>query len=144
MKVLVLNCGSSTLKFQLIQTRGGAVERRLARGVVDRIGGESSHKFEVVGEPALDGKLAAENHEAATLQVISWLNSHPDLRSLDVVGHRVVHGGTEYFQPTIVTKEVIADLQKLIPLAPLHQPFSFGFTSFEKDAHIIADTRNSQ
>ena len=124
MKVLVLNCGSSTLKFQLIQTRGAAVERKLARGVVERIGGESSCKFEVVGEAALDGKIAAENHEAATLQVISWLNSHPDLRSLDAVGHRVVHGGDKFKSAVRIDENVIRILDSLCDLAPLHNPSS--------------------
>ena len=75
MKVLVLNCGSSSLKFQLIQIGGGAVERKLARGVVDRIGGESSYEFEIIGEPPQEGKIAASDHEAATMELISWLRS---------------------------------------------------------------------
>ena len=126
MKVLVLNCGSSTLKFQLIQTRGGAVERKLARGVVDRIGGESSYKFEIVGEPPLEGKIAAENHEAATVKVIGWLSSHPDLGSVDGVGHRVVHGGDKFKSAVRVDENVIKILDSLCDLAPLHNPSSIS------------------
>jgi acetate kinase len=124
MKVLVLNCGSSTLKFQLIQTRGSAVERKLARGVVDRIGGESSYKFEITGEPPHEGKVAAENHEAATVKVIDWLRSHPDLGSVDAVGHRVVHGGDKFKSAVRIDEDVIKILDSLCDLAPLHNPTS--------------------
>jgi acetate kinase len=124
MKVLVLNCGSSTLKFQLIQTRGGAVERKLARGVVERIAGESSYQFEIVGEPAQEGKVAAENHEAATVEVIGWLSSHPDLGSVDAVGHRVVHGGDKFKSAVRIDDDVIKLLDSLCDLAPLHNPSS--------------------
>jgi acetate kinase len=124
MKVLVLNCGSSTLKFQLIQTRGGAVERKLARGVVERIGAESSYKFETVGAPAQEGKVAAANHEAATIKVIAWLSSHPDLGSVDAVGHRVVHGGDKFKSAVRIDDNVIKILDSLCDLAPLHNPSS--------------------
>src|SRR5918999_1623955 len=124
MKVLVLNCGSSTLKFQLIQTRGGAVERKLARGVVDRIGGESSFKFEIVGEPPQEEKVVAENHEAATVKVIEWLSLHPDLGSVDAVGHRVVHGGDKFKSAVRIDENVIEILDSLCDLAPLHNPSS--------------------
>jgi acetate kinase len=124
MKVLVLNCGSSTLKFQLIQTRRGVVERKLARGVVDRIGGESSYKFEIIGEPPLEGKIAADNHEAATVKVIGWLSSHSDLGSVDAVGHRVVHGGDKFKSAVRIDENVIKVLDSLCDLAPLHNPSS--------------------
>ena len=124
MKVLVLNCGSSTLKFQLIQTRGRAVERKLARGVVERIGGDSTYKFEVVGEPPQQRNVAAENHEAATVQVIDWLNSHPNLGSVDAVGHRVVHGGDQFKSAVRIDENVIKVLDSLCDLAPLHNPSS--------------------
>ncbi len=124
MKVLVLNCGSSSLKFQLIQTRGGAVERKLARGVVDRIGGESSYQFEIIGEPPLEGKIAADNHEAATVKVIGWLSSHADLGSVDAVGHRVVHGGDKFKSAVRIDENVIKVLDSLCDLAPLHNPSS--------------------
>jgi acetate kinase len=124
MKVLVLNCGSSTLKFQLIQTRGSAVERKLARGVVDRIGGESSYKFEIVGEPPHEEKLAAENHEAATVRVIAWLSSRSDLGPVDAVGHRIVHGGDKFKSAVRIDENVIKILDSLCDLAPLHNPSS--------------------
>jgi acetate kinase len=124
MKVLVFNCGSSTLKFQVIQTRGGAVERKLARGVIERIGGESSYKFEIVGEAPQEGKVAAENHEAATVKVIEWLRSHSDSGSVDAVGHRVVHGGDKFKSAVRIDEDVIKILDSLCDLAPLHNPTS--------------------
>src|SRR6186713_360314 len=124
MKVLVLNCGSSTLKFQVVQTRNSAVERKLARGVVERIGGESSYKFEIIGAPPQEGKIAAVNHEAATIKVIAWLSSHPDLGSLDAVGHRVVHGGDKFKSAVRIDENVIKILDSLCDLAPLHNPSS--------------------
>jgi acetate kinase len=124
MKVLVLNCGSSTLKFQLIQTRDSAVERKLARGVVERIGGESSYKFEIVGEAPQEGKVAAANHEAATVKVIEWLRSHSDSGSVDAVGHRVVHGGDKFKSAVRIDEDVIKILDSLCDLAPLHNPTS--------------------
>ena len=124
MKVLVLNCGSSTLKFQLIQTRAGAVERKLARGVVNRIGGESSYKFEIVGDPAQEGKIAAENHESATIKVIEWLNANSSLGSVEAIGHRVVHGGDKFKSAVRIDDSVIDALNALCDLAPLHNPSS--------------------
>ena len=126
MKVLVLNFGSSTLKFQLIQTRGDAVERKLARGVVDRIGGESSFKFEMIGDPPQEGKIAADNHEAATVKVIEWLNSNSRLGSVEAVGHRVVHGGDRFKSAVRIDDSVITILDSLCDLAPLHNPSSLS------------------
>jgi acetate kinase len=126
MKVLVLNCGSSTVKFQFIQTRGGAVERKLARGLVDRIGGESSYKFEILGGPPQQGKTAAHDHEAATVKVIEWLSSNSDLGSVEAVGHRVVHGGDKFKSAVRIDESVIKVLDSLCDLAPLHNPSSLS------------------
>jgi acetate kinase len=124
MKVLVLNCGSSSLKFQFIETHGATVKRKLARGVVDRIGGESSYKFEIIGDPPQEGKIAADNHEAATVKVIAWLSSNPDLGSVEAVGHRVVHGGDKFKSAVRIDDSVITILDSLCDLAPLHNPSS--------------------
>ncbi len=126
MKILVLNCGSSTLKFQLIQTRDCAVERKLARGVVDRIGGESSYEFEIIGEPPQEGKIAASDHEAATMELISWLRSRPTLGSIEAVGHRIVHGGDKFKSAVRIDESVISILDSLCDLAPLHNPSSLS------------------
>ena len=126
MKILVLNCGSSTLKFQLIEAHGATVQRTLARGVVERIGGESSYKFEVIGDPAEEGKVAADDHEAATVEVIEWLNSNSRLGSVEAVGHRVVHGGDKFKSAARIDERVIKILDSLCDLAPLHNPSSIS------------------
>ncbi|AVT33671.1 acetate kinase [Plantactinospora sp. BC1] len=97
-RVLVVNCGSSSLKYRLFD--GSRIVRR---GLVERI-----------GEP--DG--GAPDHSTALRDVLAGL----DLANLDVVGHRVVHGGTEFTGPTLVDDAVVAAIERLIPLAPLHNP----------------------
>src|SRR5262245_57113987 len=100
MKILVLNCGSSTLKFQLIETantpKSTADDTKLARGVVDCIGGESSLRFGAVGSGEKQESASVRDHEQAVRKVIEWLESHPQLRAFDAVGHRVVQGGERF------------------------------------------------
>ncbi|WP_225849873.1 acetate kinase [Streptomyces sp. HPF1205] len=104
--VLVLNSGSSSVKYQLLDMAG---ERRLASGVVERIGEE--------------GGVA--DHAEALRQASAELKERGlglDSPALAAVGHRVVHGGTRFTEPTVVTDEVLAEIEKLVPLAPLHNP----------------------
>jgi len=122
MKVLVLNCGSSTLKFQLIETASSTnTERKVARGIVDRIGGEASYKFESDGGTE-EKALTLDNHEEAARQVVDWLRSKPGLDSIDAVGHRVVHGGDRFTAAVLIDNKVMAALEALCELAPLHNP----------------------
>jgi acetate kinase len=105
--VLVINSGSSSLKYQLLQPDSG---KRLADGIVEQIGEPSSP----VGD-----------HDAALRQAFDRLSEAGiDLRScgLAAVGHRVVHGGKTFYRPTIVDDTLIAKLKELSPLAPLHNP----------------------
>jgi acetate kinase len=119
MKILVINCGSSTLKFQLIETDGDAA-RRLARGIVDRIGGRANIDFAPAeGEPRQE-TAAVGDHDQATRQVLAWLESVSLLGALDGVGHRVVHGGDRFLEPTLIDDEVVAAIEALTDLAPLH------------------------
>ena len=97
-RVLVLNCGSSSLKFRLYD--GDAVT---ADGLVERIG-------EAGGGPA--------SHEVALADVMSGL----DLDGLSAVGHRVVHGGLRFAEPTLIDDDVVSEIEALVPLAPLHNP----------------------
>ena len=123
MRVLVLNCGSSTLKFQLIETsESGATERKLARGIVDRIGGPASYHFETNGNSVDEKALVVANHEEAARLVIDWLRSKPGLDSIDAVGHRVVHGGERFTASVLIDDNVIATLEALCEIAPLHNP----------------------
>jgi len=130
MKVLVLNCGSSSLKFQVIEPHTAAVpgerDRRLARGLVDRIGGKAACTF--VCDPYRETVLI-RNHEEAVRRVLTWLDSNnaavpgmTTIRNLDAVGHRVVHGGDRFITSVLIDNEVIAAIEALNDLAPLHNP----------------------
>ncbi|MBB5935813.1 acetate kinase [Streptomyces zagrosensis] len=104
-RVLVVNSGSSSVKYQLLDMADG---NRLAAGLVERIG---------------EGPVA--DHTAALKQVADELSAQGlgiDSPALAAVGHRVVHGGTRFTEPTLITDEVLAEIEKLVPLAPLHNP----------------------
>ncbi|WUH90799.1 acetate kinase [Streptomyces sp. NBC_00433] len=105
-RVLVLNSGSSSVKYQLIDMDGG---ERLAAGVVERI-----------GEPGGIADHAQALREAAVELKARGLGL--DSPALAAVGHRVVHGGTRFTAPTLITDEVLAGIEDLVPLAPLHNP----------------------
>ena len=132
MKVLVLNCGSSSAKYQLIETSLDAIERNadhmLARGSVERIGTASAvHTLVVPGrEKFTDSKEILEHREA--LADILRLLTHPEVgviektSEVDAVGHRMVHGGEHFTSSALATPEAIRAVQDCIPLAPLHNP----------------------
>ena len=125
MNVLVINCGSSSLKYQLIDMD---TENALATGLVERIGleganltqkSEGKDKYEIV-EPMKD-------HQDAIRLVLGALidEKHGVIKSLDeinAIGHRVVHGGEKYAESALVTEEVMKDLEECAKLAPLHNP----------------------
>ena len=122
MRVLVLNCGSSTLKFQVIETDGLAASRKLARGIVDRIGASAAYSFKADSGAAEEKTLAVANHEIAVRLVIDWLRSRPELGAVDAVGHRVVHGGDRFVKSVLIDDDVIAAIEDLCEIAPLHNP----------------------
>jgi len=122
MKILVLNCGSSTLKFQVIDKSGTAETRKLARGIVDRIGGPASYSFTADNATRAEKALAVASHEVAVGLVIDWLRSQPKLDAIDAVGHRVVHGGDRFIASVLIDDRVIAELSALCEIAPLHNP----------------------
>lgn len=101
--VLVVNSGSSSLKYQLIETDG---PQRLARGIVERI-----------GEPD-----AVPDHRAALGEVVAALRSEDLDDQVTAIGHRVVHGGDRFVEPTRIDDAVLAGIRDLTPLAPLHNP----------------------
>ncbi|MFF5717686.1 acetate kinase [Streptomyces buecherae] len=104
-RVLVLNSGSSSVKYQLLDMTDGA---RLAAGIVERVG---------------EGEVP--DHTAALDRVSGELSAQGlglDSPALAAVGHRVVHGGTRFTEPTLITDDVLAEIEKLVPLAPLHNP----------------------
>jgi acetate kinase len=127
-KILVFNCGSSTLKFQLIELsvtsdRNGE-QKKLARGIVEHIGDASSLRFEAFGGPAKQGSVPIRGHNEAVVKVIEWLSSDPALRAFDAVGHRVVHGGDQFTTAVRIDDRVIETLESLCEIAPLHNPAS--------------------
>ena len=122
--ILVLNCGSSSIKYQMIDTDS---EEVLARGLVQRIAtgtpGTIDHEV-LVGTP---GEFHVEeplpDHEVALAGVFKMFRDHgPDLDATVAVAHRTVHGGDKFALPTLIDDEVIDTLRELSPLAPLHNP----------------------
>jgi acetate kinase len=124
---LVLNAGSSSLKFCVFQRPDGEIWRLEARGQIEGIG--TSPRLSVRGassEKIADEQLAPSilNGRDAIDALAVWLKAKYGGARVLGVGHRVVHGGPRYDRPTIVNPQVLAALHDLIPLAPLHQPYN--------------------
>jgi acetate kinase len=120
--VLVLNSGSSSVKFQLIEPDSGA---SLADGIVERIGEESSSASLIVGEREVTRDDPVADYEAALRTVFELFDeagANLDTVGLVAIGHRVVHGGPDLYRPTLVDDALIAKLDEVSPLAPLHNP----------------------
>lgn len=123
--ILVLNCGSSSIKFAVFDARPVPLPRQpLWNGKVQGIGGPQPD-FGETDVPPFPISLDAEYPYRSALQLIrERVTARLDGRALAAVAHRVVHGGSKYFTPVRVDADVLADLQSYIPLAPLHQPFA--------------------
>ncbi|MCV7171413.1 acetate kinase [Mycobacterium manitobense] len=120
--VLVLNSGSSSVKFQLIQPDSGA---SLADGVVERIGEESSSASLTLGEREVSRDDKVADHEAAlrtAFELFEEAGAQLGSVGLVAVGHRVVHGGPDLYRPTLIDDALVAELEELAPMAPLHNP----------------------
>ncbi|WP_128380172.1 acetate kinase [Streptomyces cavernae] len=124
-RVLVLNSGSSSVKYQLLDMRDRS---RLAVGLVERIGEESGRLKHTPlaggGEPRETGG-AVPDHEAALKAVAGELKRDGlglDSPDLAAIGHRVVHGGMSFTEPTVIDDAVLAEIERLVPVAPLHNP----------------------
>jgi acetate kinase len=130
--ILVLNVGSSTIKFQLIDTDESAIaaagDRRLAKGLIERIGGEAILTLIAEGRPQVKRAEAIRNHAAAIEYILGWITSDESgvpiasVAEIEAVGHRVVHGGERFTASIRVTDEIWRELEELIELAPLHNP----------------------
>ncbi|WKK25805.1 acetate kinase [Streptomyces olivoreticuli] len=124
-RVLVLNSGSSSVKYQLLDM---ADRSRLAVGLVERIGEETSrlaHTPLATGGAKREREEPIADHEAALKAVARELAADGlglDSPELAAIGHRVVHGGKKFTEPTVITEEVVAEIERLIPVAPLHNP----------------------
>jgi len=126
---LVLNAGSSSLKFCVYHNPEAQRWRLEARGQIDGIG--TAPRFTAkneAGERIADSALEPSVRDGRTALdfLAEWLRSRYAGSRVAAVGHRVVHGGARYTGPTVVTPEVLKDLRELIPLAPLHQPHNVG------------------
>ena len=129
MKILVINSGSSSIKFQLLDMTDESV---LASGLVERIG-ESEGLIKCTLRPGCVDELIVKKNEVVPdhksgMRMAVELLSDPkqgviaDSGDIDAIGHRVVHGGEDFQKPTIITGDVLAAIEKNIPLAPLHNP----------------------
>ncbi|BBD78822.1 acetate/propionate family kinase [Aerosticca soli] len=123
--ILVLNCGSSSIKFALFDAGTPTLPRRPRwSGAVTGIGSDDA-RFAVSGGGEEKLSLGRERPSHDALGVIrTRVQQHLAGRALGAVAHRVVHGGNKYFEPARVDAHVLADLRGYIPLAPLHQPFA--------------------
>jgi acetate kinase len=125
LNVLVINCGSSSLKYQLLDMEH---ERLLAKGLVERIGlADGVHTYARPEAADIRRELSVPDHAAAIALVLAALTDADDgvLSSMDevrAVGHRVVHAGEKYSGSVVITQDVIDALTECVPLAPLHNP----------------------
>ena len=127
MNVLVINAGSSSLKYQLLNPETGDL---LAKGLCERIGidGKFTYKPQVEGKEKLDAvDVAMPTHAEAIAAVLDALVDPKNgviasMKEIDAVGHRVVHGGEKFASSVVITDEVMAAIEECNPLAPLHNP----------------------
>ena len=126
MKILVINAGSSSLKYQLIDMETEAV---LAKGLCERIGidGHLKHTPLVEGREVFNEDVAMPTHSEAIAAVIDKLTSPQygvvnSMKEIDAVGHRVVHGGEKFASSVLITDDVMKAIEECIPFAPLHNP----------------------
>ena len=127
MNILVINAGSSSLKYQLLNPENGEL---LAKGLCERIGidGKFTYKPQVEGKEVLDAiDVAMPTHSEAIQAVLDALVGEKtgviaSMKEIDAVGHRVVHGGEKFAASVVITDEVMAAIEECNPLAPLHNP----------------------
>lgn len=121
MRVLVINCGSSTLKFQCLDTVDKHTAARLAQGLITHIG-DQTHVAYSAASHTYEATVLLADHAAACQHILAWLASIGITggAGIDAIGHRVVHGGAHFVEPVLLDAEVIATLDDLSDLAPLH------------------------
>ena len=127
--ILVLNAGSSSLKFSLFSEEDEELRVRL-RGEIEALY-TSPHFFaydpkRVLRHEQSWGDGARLGHDGAIAYLLEFLRGELGANVLGAVGHRVVHGGADFFAPVRVTADIIAALERLVPLAPLHQPHNLA------------------
>lgn len=133
MNILVLNCGSSTVKFQVLATDLEHIERnadrRLVRGALERIGGEALVSLQLEGGEVRKSTASLRDIRAAVDFIVRWLVSDEsgidDINGpgdIHAVGHRVVHGGERFRESVLIDDQVLRGIEDCIDLAPLHNP----------------------
>lgn len=133
MNVLVLNCGSSTVKFQIIATDleeiANDADRRLARGSIERIGGEAIVNFQGGKLEPMRSTASLRDTRAAVELIARWACSSESgvegissIADINAIGHRVVHGGEQFTHSVVINDEVLRGIEHCIDLAPLHNP----------------------
>lgn len=139
MKILVLNCGSSSLKFQLINMDNN---ERMAKGNFERIGGmKTTLKLNVGGKKEEILRIARDYDEAIAFVLEVLLKPEygliRDLKEIGAVGHRIVHGGEKFSESVLIDDAVIEEIEKCIDLAPLHNPA--GVAGIKAARNVLPD-----
>ncbi len=140
MKILVINCGSSSLKYQLLDMDSEAL---LAKGLCERIGIDGHLKHQPQnGKPVFDQDVALPTHTEAIAAVLDKLTSAEygvvaNMAEIGAVGHRVVHGGEKFASSVVIDDAVMAAIQECVPLAPLHNPANI--TGIEACKAVMGD-----
>jgi acetate kinase len=136
MKVLVVNCGSSSVKYMFFDMDG---EKRLARGLVECIGlPEAYFKHQITGGEEIKEPCKAKNHLESVELIIKHLTNPAyglmkDVSEIAAVGHRIVHGGDKFFDSVAVNEDVMAGLRECFAIAPVHTPHHYaGIEATEK------------
>ena len=125
MKVLVINAGSSSLKYQLIDVDSGAV---IAKGLCERIGIDGSKlTYKPTGKDSHVFEKDMKDHAQAIRMVLEALADKDigvvkSMDEIDAVGHRVLHGGEKFSEPVVINDNVLATIEECVPLGPLHNP----------------------
>jgi len=121
-RILTINSGSSSIKFSLFSM--GSIETQLFSGSARGIGLDSGifHITDGDGKTEIEKKLSLRDHGAALREIISWLHRNAFDRDVGAVGHRLVHGGSAYAKPHLITAGVLTALDGLVPFAPDHLP----------------------
>ena len=140
MKILVINCGSSSLKYQLFDME---TEEHLAKGLVERIGLDKPiFKHQKADEEEIVSTIDIEDHAQAVQIVLKALTDNnigvlDSVDEIDAIGHRVLHGGDRYSESIVIDSDVIDQIKACIPLAPLHNPANL--TGIEACQKLFSD-----
>jgi len=130
--ILVLNVGSSTLKFQLVATDEARFaddsDRRVARGSIERIGGEAIWTYQAGDDERVTGQASLRDHRAAVDHLLGWMTDGDSgvpissVAEIGAAGHRVAHGGERFIHSVRIDEQVMRGIEETIDLAPLHNP----------------------